>query len=124
MEQQWNETRNQLEEVQAELRTARSQLAKSAGDLTYSRATVGKLETELAVVKKHLEATLKPATPAPSQSEAVCSKALAVSISQMRLGAAPPLAAFAMPWPTVAQRYQLRREYFKSLSRSRPEPPL
>ncbi len=36
MEQQWDEARNQLEEAQAELRTARSQIAKNVGDLTYN----------------------------------------------------------------------------------------
>ncbi len=53
-------------------------------------------------MKKQLEVTPRPVTPiSSSQSETVCSRALAVSISQMMLGAAPPLAASAVPHQTV-----------------------
>ncbi len=90
MERQWNEACNQLEEVQAKLRTAQSQLAKTAGDPTYSQPMVGKLETELVVVLRQLEATLKSPVPAPPGSETVCLKAFVVSISQMTLGTTPP----------------------------------
>ncbi len=82
------EARGQLEEVQAELRTAQSQRTKAVRDLTYSRANVGKLDTELAAVRRQLEATLKSAASVPSRAEVVCSKGLVVSISQMTLGVA------------------------------------
>ncbi len=48
-------------------------------------------------MKKQLEATPRPIIPTSSCSETVCSRDLVVSISQMTLGAAPPLAVSAVP---------------------------
>ncbi len=91
MEQQLDEAHCQLEEARADLQAARTQLTKNARGLTYNRAQVGKLETVLAVLRNQLEA---------SNSATVCSKVLAVSISQMTIGAAQPIAASAAPHPT------------------------
>ncbi len=52
-------------------------------------------------MKKQSEVTPLPATPTSSRLETVCPRALDVTISQMTLGAAPPLAASAMPCPTA-----------------------
>ncbi len=52
-------------------------------------------------MKNQLEVTSRSTASASTRSETVCSKALAVSISQMTIGTAPSLAASAAPQPTA-----------------------
>ncbi len=63
---------------------------------------MGKLEKALAVLRKQSEAPSQSAAPAPLHSETVSSKALVVSIAQMTIGAAPPLAVSATSHQTAA----------------------
>ncbi len=90
------------EKAQDVLQATRERLAEQVGDLSFCWGRVGKLETDLAVLKKSSEARSQPAAPVSVGSEVVSSQVLTVSIAQMTIGAAPSLTASAtMCQPTA-----------------------
>ncbi len=90
------------EKTQDALQATKERLAKQARDLALYRGRVGKLEKELAALRKASGSRLYPTAPAPAKSEVVSSKALTVSIAQITIGAAPPLVASAMTHQSAA----------------------
>ncbi len=92
LEEQLREA-SELREKAHDLQATWERLAEQAGDLAYCRGRLGKLEKELAVLKKSSEAHSWSGAPALARSETVSSKALVVSIAQMTIGTAPSLAA-------------------------------
>ncbi len=63
---------------------------------------MGDLERSQLALKKLLKARTGEDTPASTSTEAVCSKALMVSIAQMTIGVTPPMVAMTMTRQSAA----------------------
>ncbi len=97
------------EKAQGALQVSKEDAAKLSGELSMARKRVGELERNLLALRKMLRSRTRMDTPASTDTEAVSSGTLAVSVAQMTIGVASPMPAMtmtrqsaALPFPTTA----------------------
>ncbi len=90
IEEERNDTIGQLEDIKGERRNLQAQLSTTAGELRVSQAAVQQLEADLAKAHCPQKATPQLTAVTTADPRAVCSQALASSISRMTLGTVQP----------------------------------